>query len=1240
MPELTIAQSINKAYRKVSIDKKSFDVFKLQLERLYDQISAQDSEAKLKEDLMDFLKYTFYGQSYKVSPHGSIDFAIHLGESVEDPVGVLFEIKMPSNISEMITRSNINKKAMQEMLLYYLRERVGNKNIDLKNLVITDGYKFFIFDAHEFERYFFSNKRLIKDFVEFNRGGKSSRKTELFYKEIASEAIEAVKDKIQFTWFDIRKYKNSLFKEADRRLIELYKVFSPEHLLKRPFQTDSNLLNTKFYAELLYIIGLEEAEDRKGGRRIITRKKENNRCQASLIENAMAIIDEEDWLNHIDNREEYGADRSEQIFNVALELCLCWTNRILFLKLLEAQIVRYHKGDRQYAFLQSDRISNFNDLNKLFFRVLARRQEERSAEVNKLFGNVPYLNSSLFEMGELERNSIRIANLDSLDLPLYSDSVLKGSSDFHYKKLSTLKYLIEFLDAYDFSGEGNGEIMETTKTLINASVLGLIFEKINGYKYGAVFTPGAITMFMSRNAVQSVIVRRFNEEMGWNCKDYDELKNMDISDLKQANEIIDSIRICDPAVGSGHYLVSVLNEIIHTKFDLGILLDRNGRRIKRQDWIIEIDNDELMVFDSEGEPFVYQPGNLERQRIQEALFHEKQKIIENCIFGVDINKNAVNICRLRLWIELLKNSYYTVDSDYKMLQTLPNIDINIKTGNSLVYRFPLSQDISSILKNDGISIQKYKESVVKYKNARSKTEKRELEMIISGIKAKLTGSISEREPKTLEKIKFERERNALLAPELFDIPARERARKEKKAEELKLKIVKLEADINKIKTRYSGSLEWRIEFPEILDEEGRYVGFDCVIGNPPYIQLQKMGTDTDILQKMTYQSFDRTGDIYCLFYELGIKLLKTEGMLSYLTSNKWMRADYGRKLRGFLSLYCDTAALIDFADNKIFDKSVSVNILTAVKQENKGKTFCCSIEERIDLNKLSEYVNKNSAFSTFHTDDPWVALSDVEKTVRDKIKSAGAPLNNHKEFRMYYGIKTGFNEAFIITTDKRNEILSQCTDEDERRRTEQLIKPILQGRDIHRYTYDDSCMWIVNIHNGIKDRIERIHIEDYPSVKAYLDKFLEILSNRNDKGDTPYNLRNCAYLEDFSMPKITWGNLNKKGSYALVPKNVFISAPACMIVPGSSGLLAILNSKVADYYVKSLGVARSGGYIEYKPMFVGQIPIPAITEEFTAKINSVLSSDLSNEEKDALIDDLVGDLYGLSLSEKEFINEI
>ena len=1241
MLELTISKSLNKAYRQIPVDRTAFSNFKDQLQALYDQISSINTEEKLKGDFMDFLKLTFYGQNYKVSPNGDIDCAIHLGNSIEEPIGVIFEVKKPTNVSEMITRDDLNRKALQELLLYYLRERHTKKNFQLKQLIVTNVNEFFVFDAQEFERLFYSNKTLIKRFEEFNAGELTSEKTAFFYKEIASDFIAKVVDQLTFTWFDIQKYKSFLDTGNDKRLIELFKFFSPEHLLKKRFQNDSNSLNTKFYSELLYIIGLEEVEEKDSHKRIITRRNKNDRNPASILENAINILDAEDCVDNVEGRYSYGKTREEQLFGIALSLTINWVNRVLFLKLLEAQLVKYHKGDQSYAFMRSAVIPDYDELNKLFFQVLAKRIADRPDSINSKYGKVPYLNSSLFEISQTERNTIRISNLENSELPIYSATVLKDGQKPRYKQLPTLRYLLEFLDAYDFASEGSEEVQEQSKTLINASVLGLIFEKINGHKDGSVFTPGAVTMFMSREAIQQTVVRCFNEEMNWTCKDYDALKNKDIDDIGQANSIVDSLRICDPAVGSGHFLVSVLNEIIRVKYDLGILVDGKGKRIKKQEYSIDIENDELLVSDEDGNPFSYIPGNSESQRIQETLFNEKRKIIENCLFGVDLNPNAVNICRLRLWIELLKNAYYTKESEYIELETLPNIDINIKKGNSLLHRFDLDQDISDILRKNGISISEYCQAVNDYKNAYSKEEKRKLVDFLQQIKGNLRTQIGMNDPKLKTKHQLERELNNLIAPQLFEISKKERAERDRKAKDLQNKIAKIQKEIDEIQDNkvFVDAFEWRIEFPEVLDENGKFIGFDCVIGNPPYIQLQKMGADADALQKMHYQTYERTGDIYCLFYEMGMSLLKPDALLSFITSNGWMKSAYGESLRALLSEKYKPSLLIDFAGFKVFDTAtVDVNILSVINSSTNNVTMTCSIRKgEFELNKLSDYVATHSVPSEFKASESWSILTDIEKSIKAKIEAVGIPLKNW-DVSINYGIKTGYNDAFIIDSAKRNQILSSCQTEEERKRTEAIIRPILRGRDIDRYKYNWADLWLINTHNGIKNNLDRVYIENYPAIKQHLDSYWDKIKSRADQGDTPYNLRNCAYLDDLNKTKIVWIELSDESKFAICEDYIPLNTVFFLTGENLLHILGLLNSKLIHwYFTNCLGTSSGAGTNRWLKYTVEFLPLLSFDSEIEALVKKRIQAGSNQTFLESQIDWTICSKYGLTDDEIGYI---
>ncbi len=794
LKELKPRKALNKAFLKVKPNRIEIECFKTNLITLLDRTNDTESEEFHKNLVSDFLKDTYYKHSHFINTKGKTDLVIHTGHNAHSTVGVIIEAKKPTNKAEMISAKKINAKAFHELVLYYLRERITHKNLDIKHLVATNINEWFIFDEHLFERLFARNKTFVKQFENFEASKKS---TDVFYKEIAQPFIDSITAEIEFTYFNIQDFQKPLRnadKADDNALIALFKLLSPEHLLKLPFTNDSNSLDKRFYTELLHIIGLTETK--QGSKKLIERNKEGERNSGTLLEDAIIQLDSLDKISRVDRPRLFGSSHQERLFNVGLELSITWINRILFLKLLEAQLITYHKGDKSYSFLNLKKIKDFDGLNRLFFQVLARRFEERNEDVKASFEKVPYLNSSLFEPTELEQTTLFISNLqDDKTIPLLSSTVLKNE---HGKKrtgnLSTLEYLFEFLDAYDFGAEGAEDIQEDNKTLINASVLGLIFEKINGYKDGSFFTPGFITMYMCRETIRKVVVQKFNESKAWNCTSVEDLYDK-IEDRNEANDIVNSIKICDPAVGSGHFLVSALNEIIAVKNDLKILQDREGKRLK--EYQVEVVNDELIVTDEEGELFEYNPNSKESQRIQETLFHEKQTIIENCLFGVDINSNSVKICRLRLWIELLKNAYYRNATE---LETLPNIDINIKCGNSLVSRFAIDADLKQALKKSKWTIDSYRIAVDTYRNAESKEQKREMERLIAEIKSDFRSEISLNDPKVKKLRKLSGELFQMTnQPQLFEMSKREKAVWNKKVQQLTVETKRLKPKLKKLK---------------------------------------------------------------------------------------------------------------------------------------------------------------------------------------------------------------------------------------------------------------------------------------------------------------------------------------------------------------------------------------------------------------------------------------------------------
>ena len=1039
LSELKPRKALNKAFLKVKPNRTEIEIFKTNLITLLDRTNDTETEEFHKNLVSDFLKDTYYKQNHFINTKGRNDLVIHNGQNANSTVGVILEAKKPTNKAEMITTKKLNAKAFQELVLYYLRERITHKNLEVRHLVATNINEWFVFDATLFDRLFAQNKNLVKQFTDFENQRLADTKTDFFYKQIAEPFIDSITSEIEFTYFNIQDFQKPLRnndKADDNSLIALFKLLSPEHLLKLPFTNDSNSLDKRFYSELLHIIGLTETKE--GSKKLIERNKAGERHTGTILEDAIIQLDSLDKLSRLEKPSQYGNTQQERLFSVALELSITWINRILFLKLLEAQLITYHKGDKSYSFLNAEKIKTYDDLNSLFFQVLARKYDERNEDVIKIFQKVPYLNSSLFEPTDLEQVTLFISNLkDDKTIPVIASTVLK---DEQGKKrtgsLNALEYLFAFLDAYDFGAEGGEDIQEENKTLINASVLGLIFEKINGYKDGSFFTPGFITMYMCRETIRKAVVQKFNETKKWNCNNIEELYDK-IEDRKEANTIVNSIKICDPAVGSGHFLVSALNEMIAVKNDLKILQDRDGKRLK--EYLVEVVNDELVVTDEEGELFEYNPSHKESQRIQETLFHEKQIIIENCLFGVDINSNSVKICRLRLWIELLKNAFYKNATE---LETLPNIDINIKCGNSLVSRFAIDADLKQALKKSKWSIDSYRIAVDTYRNAESKEQKREMERLIADIKSDFRSEISRKDPKVMRLMKLEYDFGLLVAPNIFkedDASYGNKSNKKKakeREENLWAEIQKLKTEIEEIKANkiFENAFEWRFEFPEVLNDEGDFVGFDCVIGNPPYINFANLPeTEREFYNK--FELYKNKTDLYAFFVGLGGKIKNQNGFICLIIPHTWVSTTSFLPLRKMFLDKINLMSIVEL-DFGVFKDAYVKTVI--IQTDNTPKEKIRLLDENFNLKVEipKETILKDEELKINLT---W---NHTKHNIYTKIKTDATKLGDIVHFSR--GIKTSNDTRFLFKENKGQDYYK-----------------VIRGRNIkaYRIDYDNEYIW-------------------------------------------------------------------------------------------------------------------------------------------------------------------------------------
>jgi len=1186
-------KALNKAFLKVKPNRTEIESFKTNLSQLLDRINDSESEEFHKNLVSDFLKKTYYDPNFFINTKGRNDLVIHNGLNANSTVGVIIEAKKPTNKAEMITTKKLNAKAFQELVLYYLRERITHKNLEVKHLVATNINEWFIFDATLFDRLFAQNKNLVKQFNDFEAGRLADTKTDFFYKQIAEPFIADITAEIEFTYFNIQDFQKPLRntdKADDNSLIALFKLLSPEHLLKLPFTNDSNSLDKRFYSELLHIIGLTETKE--GSKKLIERNKAGERHTGTLLENAIIQLDSLDKLSRLEKPSQFGTSTDEKLFNVALELSITWINRILFLKLLEAQLITYHKGDKSFSFLNLDKIKNYDDLNSLFFQVLARKYDERNEDVKKLFEKVPYLNSSLFEPTDIEQVTLFISNLkDDKTIPIFSQTVLK---DQQGKKrtgnISTLQYLFEFLDAYDFGAEGGEEIQEDNKTLINASVLGLIFEKINGYKDGSFFTPGFITMYMCRETIRKAVVQKFNETKNWNCTTLEELYDK-IEDRKEANKIVNSIKICDPAVGSGHFLVSALNEMIAVKNDLKILQDRDGKRLK--EYQVEVVNDELIVTDEEGELFEYNPSNKESQRIQETLFHEKQTIIETCLFGVDINSNSVKICRLRLWIELLKNAYYKNATE---LETLPNIDINIKCGNSLVSRFAIDADLKQALKKSKWTIDSYRIAVDTYRNAESKEQKREMERLIADIKSDFRSEISLNDPKVKKLRKLSGDLYQMTNQgQLFEMSKKEKADWNKKVQQLTEETKKLEAEIEEIKANkiFENAFEWRFEFPEVLNDDGAFVGFDLILGNPPYLQLSKTEDITKEYKNYLLETYQTSGgrlNTFIFFIHLSSKILHSNGFLHFIIPNTILSQEYYSFTRDFLVNKVSLTEIVNFPILPFEDAVVETVLIQYVNSPNLIDSIQVkelSQEKLTTASKLKrEVINRDTKFSFVYNLNPI-----IEKVFEKEHDTFGSLCEVNQ------GIALKGDKSLSLKKTKENE---NCF-------------KLLDGRNINKY----SIKW-----DGV-----------------YLDYDLERIHSCKRK-DIFESAEKLMFRRVSSSLIFTYDS----EQYYALNTLVIVNKIDNKIGPDLKFILGLMNSKLMNYVYSNKFKSTKTVFSEIQARSIKELPIPKMSNELeneitslSAEIISLKKSMTDTTDLEIQIDQLVYQLYDLTEEEIKII---
>ncbi|EHR1990989.1 Eco57I restriction-modification methylase domain-containing protein, partial [Campylobacter jejuni] len=1079
----------------------------------------------------------------------------------------------------------------------------------------TDFYKFYIFKISEFEELFYKNPSFKKLFEEFcNPNSLFKGNTEEFYKEVA-KLIENSKENLKGFLIDLTFLKDKQ-KSNFKNLASIYKTFHRDFLLNEFNPNDANSLNNAFYKELLYILGL--CESKQNSKLIIAKSQESKEEQGTFYTAINSKLEEEN-------------------FETILKLLILWLNRILFLKLIESNLVRFN-DDKNLKFLNFKKIPDFDKLSELFFEILAKG---RSARKKSEFAYLPYLNSSLFEKQSIE-NTLEISNLNNdLKLNYYKNTVLKDDKCKAKKgQVGLLEYLFEFLDSFDFGSDDEQSEILSQKELISSSVLGNVFEKLNGYKEGSFYTPSFITSYMCKESITKVVLDKFNAQFDLDAKDISELrKSLRKEDKKAQKELLNSIKICDPAVGSGHFLVSALNVMLSIYDELNLF---------DEEFYLEVQNDEILITGRKGEFIEYKRPKTPKDKahlIQQELFHTKKDIIENNLFGVDINPNSCEITKLRLWIELLKHSFYQSfdDENYHDLRTLPNIDINIKCGNSLVSYFETGKSLSHY-PNIKERMGKYKRIVKDYKEG-FYTDKSHINQEIKNLKISFKNfCFADKFKKEMKGFndkceKYSKKYGNFLAVDdenlkffvsanltLFDFDEKE-ATKE-------FANLKKEYD-NIFNLESNHPFEWRFEFPEILDDDGNFKGFDLIIGNPPYIRQEELKELKSHLAK-NYKVYKGTSDIYTYFYELGFNVLKDRGgVLSYITSNKYTRAGYGEALREFLLKNVKFLEYTDLNGIKVFDSAtVDTSILCFEKSKSKDNKFKYLALSNEILKTCAYNIGLYKDFAEFSQNslskESFTFSDENTSALKAKIERIGTPLKEWYGLNINYGIKTGLNEAFIITTEKRNEILANCKDEAEKERTAKLIRKMLRGRDIKRYSYEWAGLWVIFIPwhfpNVEKPKTmlenEQDLKEQYPSLYKHLLSHKERLSKRN-KEETGiryewYCLQRWGanYYQEFEKEKLGWQRITQEPSFILEKEYILLDSMAFMVANSKNELkylLGFLNSNLIFYYFKNIGHLYSDKGFLLSNQYVEKFPIPKINSK-----NQKLADELINLADDIL----------------------
>ena len=835
---------------------------------------------------------------------------------------------------------------------------------------------------------------------------------------------------------------------------------------------------------------------------------------------------------------------------------------------------------------------------------------------------VPFVNGGLFDcLDTFEGTRAGGARIDCFTDDAHARQQLHVPAKVFFDEEAGLFPLFSH---YKFTVEENTPVEQ--EVALDPELLGKVFENLLAAhtpetgttarkQTGSYYTPRDIVDYMVDEALVAVFAQKCTPTDG-DAKFWDErLRYLldyahafdDARDWFDADETdalvraISALNILDPAVGSGAFPMGVLHKLTLVLRRLDADNSRWERLQKERAQQRATAAFDTTDDDTRREELLEIDATFKRYR--DSDFGRKLYLIQNCIYGVDIQPVACQIAKLRFFISLAIEQEPDKEAENFGIRPLPNLETRFLAANTLL----------------GLTGNRTFTS--------SRTRALEGEILRNG----------------------ERHFHAITRQQKLQCQRRDKKLRQALAAELREVGMPAE-DAEHIASwdRYDTHAVADWFSPERMF--GIQDGFDIVIGNPPYIQLQKnRGALGRLYQDADFETFARTGDIYCLFYERGVTLLANDGHLCYITSNKWMRAGYGKALRRFFVENVHPIKLLDLGPN-IFDATVDTNILLCSRAPTvpvaRGpvprEAIACTVTEKYKhtATSLAAYAAENGVhFPMPKLGAQWVILSDIERQIQAKIEAVGTPLKDW-DISIYRGIITGYNDAFLIDDDTKKALIKTDL------KSAEIIKPVLRGRDVNRYHAKWAKLWLIDTHNGYGD-VPAIDMNDYGAIKAHLDAFYPQLEKRHDKGNTPYNLRNCAYHAEFEKAKIAWGNIAYSSAFCYSAPGEFIAAPANLLTSSEDNikyLLGCMNSRLFNWEFTQLGIPL-GYAFEWKKQYVEQIHVPPITDEnraIVAQIEELVDALLSAKKADSdadtsdlekAIDTFVYGLYHLTPEE-------